>query len=54
MGWGRKRTATAKRMNRYASMDHLERHSILGAVEAGVKGEDAARALMFFGRWAAG
>jgi hypothetical protein len=41
-------------MNRYASMDHLERHSILGAVEAGVKGEDAARALMFFGRWAAG
>src|ERR1035437_942928 len=37
MGWGRKRTATAKRINTYASMDHLERHSILGAVEAGVK-----------------
>src|ERR1700733_2103031 len=49
MGWGRKRTATAKRMNTYASMDHLERHSILGAVEAGVKREDAANALMFSG-----
>jgi hypothetical protein len=39
-------------------MDHLERHTILGAVEAGVKrgcgnGGMAAWALMFFGKWAA-
>src|ERR1700756_1115522 len=37
IGWGRNRSATAKRMNAYASMDYLERNSILGAGEAGVK-----------------
>jgi hypothetical protein len=42
MGWGRKRNTTAKRMNAYASMDHLERDSILGVRGAGVKGGSAA------------